>query len=70
MKTHFEDLDDAILRGNGETRLRALNYAVDLLLSGSYNATDIATFGEVIARLADEIELAARAELSTRLAPS
>jgi len=66
----FEDLDEAILRGNGETRLRALNYAVDLLLSGSYNATDIATFGEVIARLADEIELAARAELSTRLAPS
>ena len=48
----FEDLDDAILRGTDETRLRALNYAVDLLLSGSYNATDIATFGEVIARLA------------------
>jgi uncharacterized protein (DUF2336 family) len=66
----FEDLDDAILRGTDVTRLRALNYAVDLLLSGSYNATDVATFGEVIARLADEIELAARAELSTRLAPS
>jgi len=66
----FEDLDDAILRGTDATRLRALNYAVDLLLSGSYSATDIATFGEVIARLADEIELAARADLSTRLAPS
>jgi len=66
----LQDLDDAILRGTDETRGRALNYAIDLLLSGSYNATDVATFGEVISRLADEIELAARAELSKRLARS
>jgi uncharacterized protein (DUF2336 family) len=66
----LQDLDDAILRGTDETRKRALNYAIDLLLSGSYNAGDVATFGEVISRLADEIELAARAELSKRLARS
>jgi len=66
----LQDLDDAILRGTDETRGRALNYAIDLLLSGSYNATDVATFGEVISRLADEIELAARADLSKRLARS
>jgi uncharacterized protein (DUF2336 family) len=66
----LQDLDEAILRGTDETRARALNYAVDLLLSGSYNAADIATFGDVISRLADEIEVVARAELSNRLARS
>jgi uncharacterized protein (DUF2336 family) len=66
----LQDLDEAILRGTDETRTRALNYAVDLLLSGSYNAADVATFGDVIARLADEIEQVARAELSDRLARS
>ncbi len=66
----MQDLDEAILRGTDETRARALNYAVDLLLSGSYNAADIATFGDVISRLADEIEVVARAELSSRLARS
>jgi uncharacterized protein (DUF2336 family) len=40
------------------------------MLSGNYDAADIATFGEVISRLADEIELAARAQLSKRLAQS
>src|SRR5689334_13603731 len=66
----FHDLDDAILRGTSETRLRALNYAIELLLSGSYEVTDVAAFGEVISRLADEIEVAARADLSRRLARS
>ncbi len=70
LKIVLQDLDDAILRGTDETRMRALNYAIDLLLSGSYNAADVATFGDVISRLADEIELAARAELSKRLARS
>ncbi len=66
----MQDLDEAILRGTDETRTRALNFAVDLLLSGSYNAADIATFGDVISRIADEIEVVARAELSNRLARS
>jgi uncharacterized protein (DUF2336 family) len=66
----FQDLDNAILRGTRETRIRALDYALDLLLSGSYKDADVATFGEVISRLADEIEVAARADLSRRVARS
>lgn len=66
----FQDLDEAILRGTNETRTRALDYAIDLLLSGTYKDADIATFGEVIARLADEIEVAARADLARRVARS
>ena len=69
MKFPF-DLDDAILRGTDEARVRALNYALDLLFSGNYNDADVATFGEVISRIADEIELTARANLSNRLARS
>jgi uncharacterized protein (DUF2336 family) len=38
------------------------------LIAGRYSDDEICTFGEVIARLADEIEVAARAELATRLA--
>jgi uncharacterized protein (DUF2336 family) len=70
LRIPLQDLDEAILRGSDETRTRALNYAVDLLLSGNYNAADIATFGDVISRLADEIEVVARADLSSRLARS
>ena len=40
LRIPLQDLDEAILRGPDETRTRALNYAVDLLLSGSYNAAE------------------------------
>jgi uncharacterized protein (DUF2336 family) len=40
------------------------------LIAGRYTEGQIWTFGEVIGRLADEIELAARAELAKRLAHS
>src|SRR6202521_1072531 len=67
-KSFLMDLDDAILRGTSESRLRALWHTTDLLIAGRYSDEEIWTFGEVIGRLADEIEVAARAQLARRLA--
>lgn len=67
-KSYLEDLDDAISRGTAESRTRALWHATDLLIAGRYSEEEIATFGQVIGRLADEIEVEVRAELSQRLA--
>jgi uncharacterized protein (DUF2336 family) len=67
-KSYLEDLDDAILRGTKESRTRALWHATDLLIKGRYSDEEILTFGKVIGRLADEIEVEVRAQLSERLA--
>jgi uncharacterized protein (DUF2336 family) len=67
-KSYLEDLDDAILRGTEQSRTRALWHATDLLIKGRYSDEEILTFGKVIGRLADEIEVAVRAQLSERLA--
>ena len=67
-KSFLQDLDEAISRGTPESRARALWHATDLLIAGRYSDDEIWTFGEVIGRLADEIEVAARAELAIRLA--
>jgi uncharacterized protein (DUF2336 family) len=67
-KTFLQDLDEAVSRGTTDSCLHAVRHATDLLIAGRYSDDEISTFGEVIARLADEIEVAARAELATRLA--
>ena len=67
-RTFLQDLDDAVARGTAESCLQALWHATDLLIAGRYSDDEICTFGEVIGRLADEIEVAARVELATRLA--
>src|SRR4030088_2282388 len=69
-KSHsfLQDLDEAISRGTPESRARALWHATDLLIAGRYSDDEIWTFGEVIGRLADEIEVAARAQLARRMA--
>ena len=67
-KSFLEDLDDAILRGTEQSRTRALWHATDLLIKGRYSDEEILTFGKVIGRLADEIEVEVRAQLSVRLA--
>jgi hypothetical protein len=66
--TFLRDLDDVMCRGTAESRERALWHATDLLIAGRYRDEEIDVFGEVIGRLADEIEVAARAELAERLA--
>src|SRR6201995_1736620 len=64
------DLEDAVSRGTAESCLRALWHATDVLIAGRYSEDQIRTFGEVIGRLADEIEQIARVRLATKLAPS
>jgi len=63
----LQELDEAVSRGSAESRLRALWHATDLLIAGRYTEDEIWIFGEVIGRLADGIEVAARAQLSKRL---
>ena len=66
----LQELNEAVLRGSRENRARALWHATDLLIAGRYTEDQIWVFGEVIGRLADEIELAARAKLAKLLAHS
>src|SRR5437899_6475568 len=68
VKSFLSDLDDAVARGTPESRIRALWHTTDLMIAGRYSDDEIWTFGEVIGRLADEIEVAARAQLARRLA--
>ena len=67
-KSFLTDLDQAVSRGTAESRTRALWHTTDLMITGRYSEDEIWTFGEVIGRLADEIEVAARAQLARRLA--
>ena len=67
-KSFLSDLDLAVSRGTAESRMRALWHTTDLMMTGRYSEDEIWTFGEVIGRLADEIEVAARAQLARRLA--
>jgi uncharacterized protein (DUF2336 family) len=67
-KSFLMDLDEAVSRGTPESRARALWHTTDLLVAGRYSEDEIWTFGEVIGRLADEIEVTARAQLAKRLA--
>jgi uncharacterized protein (DUF2336 family) len=67
-KSFLRDLDEAISRGTPESRTRALWHATDLLIAGRFSDDEIWTFGDVIGRLADMIEVSARAELAKRLA--
>jgi uncharacterized protein (DUF2336 family) len=68
---HFlKELNEAILKGSPESRARALWHATDILIEGRYSEDQIWVFGEVIGRLSDEIEQAARAKLAKRLAHS
>jgi uncharacterized protein (DUF2336 family) len=68
VSSFLRDLDEAVSRGTPESRTRALWHTTDLMMAGRYSDDEIQTFGEVIGRLADEIEVAARAELARRLA--
>src|SRR6478736_133417 len=69
-KSILQELDDTIVKGSAESRERALWHATDLLIAGRYSDNDIWIFGEVIGRLAEEIEVVARARLAKRLAHS
>jgi uncharacterized protein (DUF2336 family) len=67
-RSFLQELDDAIAKGSAESRMRALWHATDVLIAGRYSDSEIWIFGEVIGRLAEEIEVVARAQLAKRLA--
>ncbi len=64
----IDELEEAVARGTPASRARALWHTTDLMIAGNFSEEEIWTFGEVVTRLADEIEVAARAQLSERLA--
>ena len=64
------ELEDAVSKGTAESCARALWHATDVLIAGSYSEDEIWTFGEIIGRLADEIEASARSRLAGKLAAS
>jgi len=63
----LEELDRAILTGTPESRERALWHATDMLMVGRFTDEEVWVFGEIIGKLAAEIELAARAKLAAKL---
>src|SRR5258708_27180412 len=67
-KSLLQDVDEAVWRGTPESRLRALWHTTDLMITGRYSENELWTFGGVIGRLGDEIEVAARAQLAKQLA--
>ena len=66
----MQDLNAAIEGGSAENRAKALWHATDILTEGEFDEEQMRIFGDVIARLTEEIEETARAELSRRLAHS
>src|SRR6202158_1647569 len=64
----LQELEVAVSRGSAESRQRALLYVIDMLIAGRYTDDEIWMFGEVIGRLEQDIEVAARAQLAKRLA--
>jgi uncharacterized protein (DUF2336 family) len=64
----LNDLDAVVSRGTPESRARALWHTTELMMAGHYSEDEIWTFGAVIGRLADEIEITGRAQLAKRLA--
>ena len=66
----ISDLDHAFAQGTPETRVAALWHATDILLIGRYTEDQIWIFGEIIDRLAAELELQARAKLANLLSQS
>jgi uncharacterized protein (DUF2336 family) len=69
-KSFLTELEHAVSRGTDESCLLALWHATDILIAGRYSEDQIWTFGEVIGRLAEDIEIAARVRLANKLAPS
>lgn len=60
-------LEQAYAEGTPQTRLAALWYTTDAMLTGHFSDEQLWVFGEVIDRLASELELQARAKLADRV---
>lgn len=66
----LEELERAITSGTAEKRLKALWQVTDLFIAGAgdYGGEQVAVFGDVLLRLAADIEAKSRAKLASRLA--
>jgi uncharacterized protein (DUF2336 family) len=67
----IDDLENAIASGSEQKRIETLRRVTDLFAGGAelFSEQQVAVFDDVIGRLAEDIEVQARAELSRRLAP-
>jgi uncharacterized protein (DUF2336 family) len=67
----IEEVEGAISSGSSAKRVETLRRVTDLFMVGAddYSEDQVGLFDDVIARLADNIETKARAELAARLAP-
>lgn len=67
----IDELEDALSTGTEQRRLVVLRRISDLFIAGSghYSPEQIALFDDVLLRLAEQIELEARARLAHTLAP-
>ena len=66
----IDDLEASIASGDGDRRIEMLQRISDLFMAGSrtYSDEQLALFDDVLLRLASEIEIKARAELSLAMA--
>jgi uncharacterized protein (DUF2336 family) len=64
----LQELEESIARGSDESLLRALRHTTDVLITGQYSENQIWVFGQIIERLARDLEIVARAQLARRLA--
>src|SRR5262249_14452799 len=66
----IDDLEASIASGDGDRRIEMLQRISDLFMAGSrtYSDEQLALFDDVLLRLAAEIEIKARAELSLAMA--
>ena len=64
----LQEIEESITRGSDESLLRALWHTTDVLITGQYSENQIWVFGQVIERLARDLEVVARAQLARQLA--
>ena len=66
------EVESAIATGSADQRIQTLRRITDLFMAGDggYSGAQVDVFDDVITRLAERIEVKARAELANRLAPA
>ena len=67
----IDEVERVMTAGSADQRVNILRRVTDLFMVGpdKYSELQVEVFGDVIGRLADQIEIKARAELAVRLAP-
>src|SRR6202051_1315076 len=64
----LQELEESISRGSEESLLRALWHTTEFLITGQYSENQVWVFGQIIERLARDLQVVARAQLARRLA--